>query len=472
MITSADLRSQLDQINEQFQAAKAKATAQYNEGQSLLQQRDDIIANIVYPPNLTEKQRTDYATRITMDIDDAISEATIQVKLAVAEAQRLQTEGNNLKSQYDTLLAEEQQTMAVEESKISSEDPAAIRPGDQPYIAGVTDVPGAGTFVIDIANPRQTESTQTELTANESDSDPLGNAITEIQSGRYYNADAAVRASQSPMTKSSDTRIRISLAPSADYLYKIAKQGDILYPLAATNGVIFPYAPQINVTYSAQYTPQELTHSNYKTHTYRGSSVDNISITGDFTAQDSNEANYLLAVMHFFKSVTKMFYGQDQNPARGVPPPLVYLSGYGQYQFDMHPMAVTNFTMNLPADVDYINAYPVSRGPESNRFNMQPFGGIVKPMTSTDRLMTLFSSLTSGNRAATNKNQSSPNGTQINKNTSSDVTKVPSKIQIQIQCIPIVTRSTMSNQFSLKEYATGSLMLGSSNFNKTGGGIW
>ena len=48
-----------------------------------------------------------------------------------------------------------------------------------------------------------------------------------------------------------------------------------------------------------------------------------------FTAQATFEANYMLAVIHFFRSVTKMFYGQDWQ--RGAPPPLVFLSGLGEY---------------------------------------------------------------------------------------------------------------------------------------------
>jgi hypothetical protein len=73
-----------------------------------------------------------------------------------------------------------------------------------------------------------------------------------------------------------------------------------------------------------------------------------------FTAQDTTEANYLLAVIHFFRSATKMFYGQDAQ--RGSPPPLCYLSGYGDYQFNEHPVVISQFNYNLPADVNYIRA--------------------------------------------------------------------------------------------------------------------
>jgi hypothetical protein len=63
--------------------------------------------------------------------------------------------------------------------------------------------------------------------------------------------------------------------------------------------------------YKANYQPYDLTHSNYRGYFYKNSAIDAINLRGTFTAQDTTEANYLLAVIHFFRSVTKMFYGQD-----------------------------------------------------------------------------------------------------------------------------------------------------------------
>jgi len=250
-----------------------------------------------------------------------------------------------------------------------------------------------------------------------------------------------------------DWRVRLSLAPGATYLYKDKAAAGILAPLAATDGVIFPYTPAISVQYAASYDPTELTHSNYKFFTYRGSSVDSISITCDFTAQDTFEANYLLAVIHFFRSVTKMFYGQDQNPKIGTPPPLCYLSGLGAFQFDAHPLAITSFNYTLPTDVDYIRAGAtptqagITRpGPKDNSFSsstvrmgdLQPGGGTAPAQFNT------------------------PPGSR-------DVTYVPTKMSISISAVPIVTRNDISNKFSLKEYGTGKLLRGT---QRQGGGIW
>ena len=49
-----------------------------------------------------------------------------------------------------------------------------------------------------------------------------------------------------------------------------------------------------------------------------------------------------------------MFYGQDAQ--RGSPPPLLYLTGLGEYQFNEAPCAITEFNYNLPNDVNYIRA--------------------------------------------------------------------------------------------------------------------
>lgn len=248
--------------------------------------------------------------------------------------------------------------------------------------------------------------------------------------------------------KQDDWRIRLSLSGSANYLYKIAEKTDILYPLIATDGVVFPYTPTINSSYRANYDPAELTHSNYKMFFYKNSSVDDISITADFTAQDTAEANYMLAVIHFFKSATKMFYGQDTTPRAGTPPPLLYLTGYGLHQFQKHPLLLTSFSYNLPNDVDYIRAGSNSQ-----------WGGVsIAQMTSGSRTRLGSSGLTPGGVAKP---------AAFSGLASQDkVTYVPTKISLSLTLSPVVTRNDISKNFSLKDYAAGKLSA------KTGGGIW
>ena len=261
-----------------------------------------------------------------------------------------------------------------------------------------------------------------------------------------------------------DWRVRLSLSPGATYLYKASSPG-ILAPLQATDGVIFPYTPAISVQYNANYDATELTHSNYKFFTYRGSAVDSVTIGCDFTAQDTFEANYLLAVIHFFRSMTKMFYGRDENPTNGTPPPLCYLSGLGAFQFDAHPLVITAFTYTLPTDVDYILAGGTSTPAGVNRQN-DPAQG--KPGESGMAQAQAVRMGSGGSGINPGAIVSPPNWQTSNTGTK-DATYVPTKISLSITANPIVTRNDISNKFSLKQYATGALLRGT---QRAGGGIW
>jgi len=261
----------------------------------------------------------------------------------------------------------------------------------------------------------------------------------------------AVLEAQRKLVNNGDWRVRLSLAAGADYLYNESPNG-ILWPLKQTNGVIFPYMPKIDVAYKADYDPYSLTHSNYKGYFYKSSYTDAVTLTATFTAQDTSEANYLLAVIHFFRSVTKMFYGQDAQ--RGAPPPLVYLTGLGEYQFAAHPCVVSSFQYNLPNDVDYIRA----GSPNTNGTNLltrrsrqdlptNPITGAVK------RLENLFSSQGINKGAIS----SPPAPPTLGKNSP---TYVPTKIDCTISLLPMQTRAQVSQVFSLKSFANGDLIKG------------
>jgi hypothetical protein len=286
-----------------------------------------------------------------------------------------------------------------------------------------------------------------------------------------------------------DWRVRLALSPGAQqakYLYYSDTPG-ILAPLQATDGIIFPYTPSINVTYGATYNSVIPAHSNYKIFQYESSFVDSINITCDFTAQDTDEANYVLAVIHFFRSVTKMFYGQDQFPKPGTPPPLCYLFGLGEFQFNAHPLAITNFTYNLPTDVDYIRAGAitatagVSRAPEASAKKPKktnPFQAVGERLAQNAVKKIggvaggILSKLIPGGQLAGPNFNGSQNSTGFNSTVppgTKDPTYVPTKISISISAVPIVSRYDISNRFSVQDYASGKLLNGT---KQAGGGIW
>lgn len=160
-----------------------------------------------------------------------------------------------------------------------------------------------------------------------------------------FTADAGVAYS------AEEWRVRVTMSsPLAGEFYR---RNLALTPLKATyNGVVFPYTPQITVAHNARYGTTQLTHANYASYFYEGSEVQAITISGDFTVQNTAEGQYLMAAIQFFRAATKMFYGDD--PLSGSPPPLVFLDGYGDNYFPHVPCIVTNFTHTLPSDVDYV----------------------------------------------------------------------------------------------------------------------
>jgi hypothetical protein len=279
------------------------------------------------------------------------------------------------------------------------------------------------------------------------------NPETGVTTGsRSINANSvrsrAVAQTQRNARQQDDWRIRLQLAQQANYLYNTAKEGDLLYPLKATSGVIFPYTPQINISYKANYDPSDLTHTNYKQYFYKNSSVEEIQITADFTAQDTTEALYMLAVIHFFKSVTKMFYGQDANPRAGTPPPLCYLLGYGQYQFSDHPIVLTSFQYNLPTDVDYIRA-----GSTTQWAGQNVSAYAAKDTGSAAGLVAKIRALAS--KVPIGGISKDPTWNSLSN---SAATYVPTKIQLSLNALPVVTRADIANNFSLEKYASGELL--------------
>ena len=252
-----------------------------------------------------------------------------------------------------------------------------------------------------------------------------------------------------------DWRVRLRLAPGATYLYKDEDvAGGILAPLAASNGVVFPYMPTIQTTYNADYDSVELTHSNYRGQFYKSSYVGDVSITGTFTAQDTAEANYLLAVIHFFRSVTKMFYGA-KDPLRGAPPPLVYLIGLGQYQFNNQPCVVKTFNYSMPNDCDYIRTKP-------NNYNTNLSGRSPKPQASANPKSSVISRLTNGGLSqGALPNVPAQGLLEMQSVTNiADSTYVPTKCEIQLTLMPIQTRSQQSQQFNMQNFANGNLLKG------------
>jgi len=327
----------------------------------------------------------------------------------------------------ETGLTEQEATLKAQEYSI----------GD-PNFAGNADAFGGDPGL----TPEQAQAQAQE----QAEADAARAAIEQAARERARIAQAI--EAQRRQANEGDWRVKLRLAGGADYLYRdpnINKDG-ILWPLSVTDGVIFPYTPVITTNYMANYNPYDLTHSNYRGYFYQNSTVDEITIQALFTAQDTTEANYMLAVIHFFRSVTKMFYGQDPN--RGQPPPLVFLQGLGEFQFNLHPCVVRSFTYSMPNDIDYIRARTAN------------FDG-TSLLKRRDRQT---QSLAPFNASAKNlENSGLPAGAERTGQTvptlgTNAPTYVPTRLETTITLLPMQTRQQVSREFSLRDYANGELV--------------
>jgi hypothetical protein len=233
------------------------------------------------------------------------------------------------------------------------------------------------------------------------------------------NASSVNRLNSSNLPPGADIKNAFTLTPSAtdwpldngqdDRVFitdpsnkLVAAGGKVMSPLTVTSGVLFPYTPTINITHKANYDSEQLIHTNYEMPVYKNSSVDQIGLQAKFTANTTEDAKYVLAVIHFFRAATKMFYGADSGA--GTPPVVLRLDGYGQYMLNHLPVVCTSFDYSLPEDVDYIDT-------ESSYRNRTGVG-----------------------------------------------TKVPTLLQMNLTFKLVYSRNRLANTFSLEQFAAGGLL--------------
>jgi len=162
---------------------------------------------------------------------------------------------------------------------------------------------------------------------------------------------------------STDWRLKLNIPTGSDLLQKIffnrsgtdaqGTASTIMAPLQDTNGLCFPLTPTVLINHVANYSQLATTHANYPYYAYQNSEPASISIIGDFPVQNKSDAAYWVAALHFMRSVSKMFFG-GEDATRGNPPPILQLNGYGNHVFNNVPVVLTNFTVDLRPDVDYI----------------------------------------------------------------------------------------------------------------------
>lgn len=412
------------------------------------------------PPNAVAEWDPETQSWAVVDLDNGV---VLETGLSEQEAQLLAQNISTGSDETDTAAllaaaAEADAVVAEQNQTVDDQDPfeAARVRAEQEYNNQMPETYSAEDLGIDQLTPDQQAALEAQQAANRNILAAEDYAEAQSQAAATLKAkEQATLAARYKQPATGDWRVRLVLSENADYLYKASAGGgdDILKPLRDANGVIFPYTPSISTAYVANYEKYDLIHSNYRGYFYKNSAVNDINITATFTAQDTAEAQYLLAVIHFFRSVTKMFYGQDAQ--KGAPPPLVYLVGLGQYQFNGHACVVSNFQYNLPSDVDYIRANSPNNYGTNLLNRVSNTAQTSNPVTSV--LNRLFNSgLTPG--AAPPNLFSGVVGGAVNNLTTS--TYVPTKMEIAITLYPVQTRAQVSKQFSLKNFANGNLLKG------------
>jgi hypothetical protein len=151
--------------------------------------------------------------------------------------------------------------------------------------------------------------------------------------------------------------IKLNVATKNDWRVRLDCQWNnfdspIFARLQQTGGVVWPYLPNITVSTKAEYTSINTTHNNYTNYAYKGSMIDDIQISGEFSCETSADAAYWIAATTFFKTATKMFFGQGA--LAGNPPIICILKGYGASVFNNTPVIIKSFSVDLKDDVNYV----------------------------------------------------------------------------------------------------------------------
>ena len=146
-------------------------------------------------------------------------------------------------------------------------------------------------------------------------------------------------------------RARLEMSGSSTFYF----QGPAA-KLETTNGIVFANQPDIVYGQSVNQSPVSLTHTNYTTYAYGGTPSPTIQVTAQFSNVTQEEHEYTQGVIHFLRSVTKMYYGLKESgpvPA-GTPPPVLKFSAFGTNQFHEVPVLVGGFNVPYQSDTDLV----------------------------------------------------------------------------------------------------------------------
>jgi hypothetical protein len=320
----------------------------------------------------------------------------------------------------------------------------------------IQDLGASSNLISGVTNGINTATNLAGAISSGLDSGDIGGAIRSAISGLPAAGEAvgdilSAVSSFGGDANPNDWRVRLSLASWSSF-----KSSPVLAPLKDAGGLIFPYTPSITIASSASYSKIDTTHTNYSFQAFKNSDPGSITITAPMYVEDATQGLYWIAMVHYLRSLTKMFAGSD--PKAGNPPPIVMLNGYGNYVFKNVPVIVTNFNTTLDEKSDYIGVNVVGSAAGAVEGVADSVGGLagslggalggVIPGISgiTDTVSTIAGGV--GQVAAIA-------GTfGIGGTTSGGVTHVPTKSSFSVTLQPVYSRKSARN-FSLDRFVTG-----------------
>jgi hypothetical protein len=282
-------------------------------------------------------------------------------KIAVDRQTKQLAEANRSQPQTDNVKPNATVTRTVDAVNSAAPVPASPAPGQDGQAPEATPAPSRTPVEKTAATAQGGKKTTPEQDL------PEEGAAEERVSSTSVPLPAPLEPELIPEVRN-DHRIRLSafdgrLNESAkERLYGVSRdpKENILAPLWQTDGVLFPYTPTIQVSQDTTWQTADLEHSNFDILSFQKTSSAQITLTGKFTVQNEREGRYLLAVIHFLRTVSKAYFGAqdiesfapvtgDQTAVEttdevaektrsdglaGLPPPVLLFSGYGTMMFN------------------------------------------------------------------------------------------------------------------------------------------
>lgn len=248
---------------------------------------------------------------------------------------------------------------------------------------------------------------------------------------------------------SNDWRVRLSIANWSSF-----KTSPVLAPLTQAGGLVFPYTPSITINSSAKYSPIQTTHTNYTFQAYQNSDPGSIHIDAPMYVEDANQALYWIAMVHYLRSLTKMFTGSDAKA--GNPPPIIYLNGYGNYVFKNIPVVVTKMSITLDSASDYIGCNVVGSMASEIASMTESLGGLANTIGGVVNGLGGIAK-TAGDVLGGVGQVAGALGTFGLGGTVGGTAHVPTKSSFSIDLQPVYSRDSV-RKFSLDRFVTGGYM--------------